>query len=121
MNECPSHHLRALGTLSIFFFFAVAGIADSHKLVNLTKVPCSSQYSLAPNHDANGCFPRTNCQRVLMEDFVTPKEVHQLKRIADKGIEAVSSGDTIFHTAGPTIVDLNSGYGESSFVGRMHV
>jgi len=46
----------------------------------------------------------------LLSNFISRNQIEDLKKIADKGIDVVSSPGSVFHSVGPTIVDINSGY-----------
>ena len=99
-------------TIIVPFFLLLHSISlESYELKNQTAVPCSSHYENAPSYETNRCYPRGgNCRRILLSNFISRNQIEDLKKIADKGIDVVSSPGSVFHSVGPTIVDINSGY-----------
>ena len=78
-------------------------------------VPCADTYARAglPAGGA-GCMP-TACARHLEDGFVTPREVDRLLAMLAPGFARSSA------TAGPTILDVNSGYLRDSATGVVNI
>eukprot|EP00501_MAST-03F_sp_TOSAG23-6_P002144 GSMAST32.ASY1.ANO1.2242.1 assembled CDS len=85
-------------------------------LIQKWPIECSSQYDDAIKNSSggfvDGCHPRDNCARVVVENFVTSDEQDGLLSIIQKGLQYATPRS---HSGGPTIMDINTGFIRDSF------
>lgn len=114
MNATSSRPV-ILGTVAAWLAASAAAtftLGPEETLPRRWKVPCSAQYGEDPSvQRQKGCSPLPGgaCDRVVVDDFLTPQEVATLVRIAEKGM-ATASPEGGAAVLGPTIMDVNSGW-----------
>ena len=63
------------------------------------------------NYDGSyHCTHPTSCGRYLLDEFVDTDDVDRLRDIANKGLNYRNKGGINTPAAGPTIIDINTGY-----------
>jgi hypothetical protein len=106
-----SHGLRTLLCLLVAIIFGLASALSPGMEVYPRR--CSSHYkdaSVGSNKAVVGCTPKEGgkCDRVVQSDFLGKEEVDTLIEMAEKGMAKVPRRSQ--RRAGPTIMDVNSGY-----------
>ena len=82
------------------------------------QVPCSSHYSESSKTGklVDGCHPKTECPRIVLDGLLEPAEIAKLRGIADFYTEGILPG-----SSGNSILDIINGYVRDSQAGFLEL